>query len=167
MTLLDEAGYALWFILPAYFASISPVWFRLRGKTPMDFGKTFRGKPIFGSSKTLSGYFGGALCGIILGAVQELLFNRTNGALLGTLLGFGAMTGDAVKSFFKRQLDIAPGEPWFPFDQIDFLIGALIFASTVETPTLFGAISLFIITPPLHILSNIMDFKIGLKKVPH
>lgn len=158
---------ALWYILPAYFASISPVWFRLEGKTPLDFGRKFRGKPLFGHSKTVRGFIGGAMCGAALGAAQQFLFNKPDGFALGVLLGFGAMTGDLVKSFFKRRLNIAPGEQWFPFDQLDFLLGGLLFAWTVEAPTLLGLIFLLVITPPLHILSNILDHKAGLKRVPH
>lgn len=47
---------------------------------------------------------------------------------LGLLLGLGAVSGDAVKSFFKRRLGIAPGRPWVPFDQLDFQVGALLLA---------------------------------------
>jgi hypothetical protein len=32
---------------------------------------------------------------------------------------------DSVKSFVKRRVGIAPGAPWIPFDQLDFVIGAL------------------------------------------
>ena len=167
MDLLSEFLGALWFILPAYFASISPVWFRLRGKTPLDFGRTFRSKPIFGPSKTVRGFVGGALCGTLLGGIQQFVFGKPDGFLLGVLLGFGAMTGDAVKSFFKRQRGIPPGKSWFPFDQLDFVVGGLVFAAAVETPTLVGLIITFVLTPPLHLLSNIADHKFGLKEVPY
>jgi CDP-2,3-bis-(O-geranylgeranyl)-sn-glycerol synthase len=167
MNLLYEFQNTLWFILPAYFASISPVWFKLEGKSPLDFGKTFRGRRIFGPSKTIKGYLGGALCGAVLGALQEILFKKPNGLALGILLGLGALTGDAVKSFFKRQRNIPSGKLWFPFDQIDFLVGGIIFAAIIESPSPLGIIILFIITPPLHVLSNIIDYKIGLKKVPY
>jgi CDP-2,3-bis-(O-geranylgeranyl)-sn-glycerol synthase len=30
-----------------------------------------------------------------------------------------------VKSFFKRRLGIAPGKPWIPADQLDYVVGAL------------------------------------------
>ena len=167
MDLLSEFLCAIWFILPAYFASISPVWFRLRGKTPLDFGRTFRSKPIFGPSKTVRGFVGGALCGTLLGAIQQFVFGEPEGLLLGALLGFGAMTGDAVKSFFKRQHGIAPGKSWFPFDQLDFIVGGLVFAAAVELPSLVGLLVILVLTPPLHLLSNIVDHKIGLKEVPY
>jgi CDP-2,3-bis-(O-geranylgeranyl)-sn-glycerol synthase len=132
----------------------------------MDLGRGFRGRRIFGDSKTFRGFLGGALCGTALGAAQQAFFNKPDGLLLGLLLGFGAMTGDLVKSFFKRQRDIPPGHPWFPFDQLDFLVGGLLFAAVVETPTLIGAIILLLVTPPLHILSNVIDYRLGLKRIP-
>ena len=167
MNLLSELMGAIWFILPAYFASISPVWFRLRGKKPLDFGRTFRDKPIFGPSKTVRGFIGGALCGSLLGGIQQFVFGKPEGLLLGVLLGFGAMTGDAVKSFFKRQRGIPPGKSWFPFDQLDFVVGGLVFAAALETPTFAELIIIFVLTPPLHLLSNIADHKVGLKEVPY
>ena len=167
MNLPFEFLNAFWFILPAYFASLSPVWFRLRGKTPLDMGKTFRGKPILGPSKSVKGFLGGAFCGTLLGGLQQFVFGKPNGLLLGLLLGFGAMTGDAVKSFFKRQRDMPPGSSWFPFDQLDFVIGALVFASVIELPTIFGIIVLLVLTPPLHLMSNIIHHRVGIKEVPH
>jgi CDP-2,3-bis-(O-geranylgeranyl)-sn-glycerol synthase len=164
---LEEVATALWFILPAYFASISPVWFKLRGKMPLDFGRMFRNKPILGPTKTFKGFIGGALCGTLLGGIQQFLFAKPDGLLLGTLLGFGAMTGDIVKSFFKRQRGIPSGKPWFPFDQLDFVFGALAFAALVEVPTLVGLASILLLTPPLHLLSNIADHRAGLKEVPY
>lgn len=77
------------------------------------------------------------------------------------------MTGDAVKSFFKRQRDMPPGSSWFPFDQLDFVIGALVFASVIELPTIFGIIVLLVLTPPLHLMSNILHHRAGIKEVPH
>lgn len=167
MNLLVEISSAFWYILPAYFASISPVWFKLRGKTSLDFGRTFRSKPVFGPTKTIKGFIGGALCGALLGGIQQFVFGKSEGLLLGILLGFGAMTGDAVKSFFKRQRGLPPGKSWFPFDQLDFVAGGLIFAAAVETPTLIGFIVIFAVTPPIHLLSNIIDHKAGLKEVPY
>jgi CDP-2,3-bis-(O-geranylgeranyl)-sn-glycerol synthase len=165
--LIEELGNVLWYILPAYLASLSPVWFRLRGETRLDFGMSFRGRPILGESKTVRGFIGGALVGSFLGLLQEIIFGRVNGFVLGILLGIGAMTGDAVKSFFKRQLDIKPGEPWIPFDQIDFLIGALVFSSLVEKPSFLEVLLLLLVTPFLHFLSNLIHFRMGLKEVPY
>ncbi len=45
------------------------------------------------------------------------------------MLGMGALAGDAVKSFFKRQIGAKPGNMWPPFDQIDFVVGATVTTS--------------------------------------
>jgi CDP-2,3-bis-(O-geranylgeranyl)-sn-glycerol synthase len=45
---------------------------------------------------------------------------------LGVRMGAGAMLGDSVKSFFKRRRRVAPGGTWIPFDQLDFVLGALV-----------------------------------------
>ena len=45
--------------------------------------------------------------------------------LIGFLMGFGALLGDLIKSFFKRRISIKPGGKFVPFDQTDFVIGAL------------------------------------------
>ena len=42
---------------------------------------------------------------------------------LGVSMGAGTGVGDAVKSFFKRQIGIAPGASWIGFDQLDFFVG--------------------------------------------
>lgn len=46
--------------------------------------------------------------------------------LLGLLCGVAAMAGDAAKSLVKRRLGIAPGRPWLPADQLDYVIAGLL-----------------------------------------
>ena len=53
---------------------------------------------------------------------------------LGVLMGLGTGIGDAVKSFFKRQIGIAPGASWIGFDQLDFFVGSYAFASVLFAP---------------------------------
>ena len=103
---------------------------------PMDFYVQYRGKRLLGDHKTIRGLISGILLGIATVYVQKQLFLSsefiqtvsllhypTQSALtLGTLLGAGALIGDAVESFFKRQLDIESGKSWFPYDQIDYCL---------------------------------------------
>ena len=57
-------------------------------------------------------------------------------AALGFALGAAAMLSELPNSFFKRQLDIAPGAPgggpamlfFYVVDQVDFLLGAWLVA---------------------------------------
>jgi len=118
------------FFLPAGIANMMPV---LVAKipvlnVPMDFGYSFRGKRIFGEHKTWRGFVFG-IAGAML--ATYLIWILPFGAPLKTLrvgvaLGAGALLGDAIKSFFKRQLNIKPGGSWVPFDQVDWILGALI-----------------------------------------
>jgi CDP-2,3-bis-(O-geranylgeranyl)-sn-glycerol synthase len=91
--------------------------------------KVFR-KPInariFGENKTWRGFIGGTLAGTLF---YYLLFhnNLTLNLLFGFLLSFGALTGDLVKSFLKRRAGIDSGESWALWDQIDYVLGAIIF----------------------------------------
>ena len=52
----------------------------------------------------------------------------------GAWLGLCALLGDLLKSFFKRRLTIAPGRPWIPFDEIDWVAGALFGISFLFVP---------------------------------
>lgn len=116
-------------------SKLFPTW-----NQPVDFKKTFRGKRIFGSHKTIRGLIAGTITGGIIFVLQGIFmvnvdFSRTlalpgvdyANLLIGFLMGFGALTGDMVKSFFKRQISIKPGHSWLPFDQIDWIIGSLFF----------------------------------------
>jgi len=37
----------------------------------------------------------------------------------------GALIGDLIKSFAKRRLGIQAGSTWVPFDQVDYIAGAI------------------------------------------
>src|SRR4051812_27852644 len=65
------------------------------------------------------------------GVVQPRTILGTPSPLLGAWIGLGALSGDLVKSFAKRRRGILPGQAWIPFDQIDWLLGALAFAAPV------------------------------------
>ena len=104
----------------------------------MDFGKTFRHKRIFGANKTFRGFVFGVFIAILITSGQYFLaqkniinieFLNSFGQyfLFGFLSGFGALLGDAIESFFKRQIGIAPGRPFIPLDQIDYLIMFILF----------------------------------------
>lgn len=135
--------------LPAMVANMAPV-IAHNGKLllwldrPLDFGLQWKGKQLLGSHKTIRGFFVGILAGGCTALMQALIFSRTpyeqaaNAFMFGAVLGFGALVGDAAKSFFKRRLHIASGTLWIPFDQIDFIFGATL------TALLFVKVSLMV-----------------------
>lgn len=162
---------ALYFILPAYVANMVPVlvhhisW----GKEPIDAGEKLGGRRIFGSHKTWRGMISGTAAAVITIFLQRLAGSYENIplgmlAVMGFLLGAGALVGDLVKSFFKRRLGIAPGRPWILFDQLDFVIGALAAVSLVYVPPFSHIVIIFLATPLLHLLANCAAFVVGLKK---
>lgn len=106
---------------------------------PIDLGKSWKGKRILGDHKTWRGLLFGVVFGIATAFVQYLLVNTSFGHYLGAtnydqwlrigfLLGLGAIVGDSVKSFFKRRSGVKPGGKYMPFDQSDFVIGAILFS---------------------------------------
>ena len=124
---------------PAMAANMAPVVARRynlfsRLNKPIDFGLQWRGERLFGAHKTIRGFVVGVISGAIVGAALSLIIDThpydyfSRAILYGAIVGFGALVGDSVKSFFKRRVGIKPGTLWVPFDQIDFAIGATLAA---------------------------------------
>jgi len=156
---------ALKFIFPAYCANAIPVI--AGGGLPMDFGKTFfDGKPIFGSHKTFRGFLSGLVVGTAVGLLESLVFNYP--LFFGTVLSLGALLGDLAGAFVKRRLGVAPGSLMPVFDQVDFVVGALVFSIPffLQFLSLPLVIAVLVITPPLHLLTNFVAYKMGLKNNP-
>jgi CDP-2,3-bis-(O-geranylgeranyl)-sn-glycerol synthase len=135
---------------------------------------------LFGEHKTWRGLIAGFFAAFVILYLQKLLFIRgdvilnkislldyNNISLLSyaAAFGFGALIGDLIKSFFKRRLNKKPGTPWVPFDQIDFVFGAVIFLYPLYQINLQITLILFVVTPMLHLLVNICSYRLGLKKV--
>jgi len=171
-------GQALWFILPAGLANISASLSRFLPipGTPVDFGKQWRGKPLFGANKTWRGLMAGAIVGQVVYTVQIYLYRfeffhnfsmldyTKHLFFLGALLGLGALGGDLIKSFFKRRANIPPGHSWLPFDQIDYTIGAIALGSFIFFPGWGKAAFIVAFGFILHILFNLLAFVLRLQK---
>jgi CDP-2,3-bis-(O-geranylgeranyl)-sn-glycerol synthase len=179
--------FALWFFLPAGLANASPVFANkipILGTLgmPLDGGKHFRGKRIFGDHKTVRGLAVGTLTGSVTGAIQYVVFQSVGfiqnmsltdyrsfwwAVLLGALLGFGALAGDAVKSFFKRQFSVPSGKSWFPFDQIDYIVGGLLASSlVVDLPQRSAYIWIGLVWFLIHPAATFVGWLLGLKESP-
>jgi CDP-2,3-bis-(O-geranylgeranyl)-sn-glycerol synthase len=151
------------FILPAYCANALPVL--VGGGLPLDFGKNFiDGKPILGKNKTFRGFFFGLAIGTAVGSLETVLFRYP--ILFGLLLSLGALLGDLFAAFVKRRLGIAPGGLLPVVDQVDFIIGAILFALPLGIVSWELAVAVLIITPPIHVLTNFAAYKLGLKNNP-
>ena len=154
---------ALKFIFPAYCANAAPVLGG--GGKPLDFGKNFfDGKRIFGANKTFRGFFFGLAIGAAVGVMDCLLFGFP--WLFAVLTPLGALLGDLIGAFLKRRLDIAPGGLLPVVDQVDFVVGAILFSLPLAIITLELAVAMLIITPPIHLLTNFLAYKLKLKSNP-
>jgi len=179
---------AFWIVIPIYVANASAVI--VGGGVPIDFGKNWKdGRRILGDGKTWRGLFAGTFLGMTAGfglAVAAKYIGSSEYAYLGLTdfegfpmmililfsLCFGALLGDVIESFFKRRVGKDRGQDWIPFDQLDFLIGALIFSFLMSellyllkltghhwffnSITIWHIIILLVVTPFIHIIANIL-----------
>ena len=131
----------------------------------MDLGrKFFDGKPIFGKNKTFRGFIFGFGIGVGVGVVECLLFRYP--WLFAVLTPLGALLGDLTGAFLKRRLDIAPGGLLPIVDQIDFVVGAIVFALPLAMLSWEVAVTVLLITPPIHLFTNFLAYRLKLKKNP-
>ena len=152
---------------------------------PIDGGKTFRGKPIFGPNKTIRGIVCVGVGTAILFVLQSDLlhfvpafrsielfdYGRENGWLLGFALGTSAMLSELPNSFVKRQLNVAPGEPasgavqslFYFVDQLDLLLGAWIVLAFVHAVTLQRVALSIIIIFVMHQLVTQTGYVLGVR----
>lgn len=181
---------AFWLILPAYIANASALI--LGGGLPIDFGRKWKdGNRLLGDGKTwrglLIGTFVGMTAGFGFSIISKFAKNINFPISINDFTGFplmipilfsicfGALIGDIVESFFKRRIGKNRGENWIPFDQIDFIIGVLVFSYLISTLiyflhltdenwflnnfTFYHIIILLIFTPFIHLFANYVHTK--------
>ena len=176
---MTEIFQALYFFVPAYCANMAPVLARGHWEwlaTPVDAGRSWRGRRILGDHKTWRGIIAGVVVGALVFAVQCRLYRmgmwrdlalvdyERLGSLPGVLLGLGTGVGDAVKSFFKRRVGIAPGASWLGFDQLDFMAGAYAFVSPVIVPPPLATLTILPIVFFGSIGASAAGYYLGLKE---
>ena len=131
----------------------------------MDFGKNFYdGKRIFGNNKTFRGFFFGLAIGIMVGLIECWLFGFP--VLFSVLTPLGALLGDLTGAFLKRRLGIAPGGLLPIVDQVDFVVGAVLFSLPLALISWELAVTVLLITPPIHLFTNFLAYKMKLKRKP-
>ncbi len=179
----------LWLYLPALVPNSAAAVVGRFGKTKMDFGKTWRGKRIFGDGKSWVGFFGGIAIGIIVGllmlGIAELVGETddywgygpfwTNVGVI-VCLSFGSLLGDLCGAFIKRRLGMERGQKAPVLDQYDFVVGSMLltlafFPSFIINNYIGGwhiaaLIFLLLITFFLHRIVNIIGYLMGVKKEP-
>jgi len=100
----------------------------------------------------------------LVGLTENFLFGYP--LLFSVLSPLGALMGDLAGAFLKRRLAIAPGGLLPVVDQVDFVVGAILFSLPLSIITLELAVAMLIITPPIHLLTNFLAYKLKLKSTP-
>jgi len=161
-SILSNILSTLYFFLPAIAGNITPVFVTRYNllpqlNKPLDGNLLWRSQRLLGDNKTIRGLLSGIIVAALVGFWQGNL-------VLGATMGFGALWGDAIKSFFKRRFNKKPGSSWKPWDQIDFVIGAtLITLPLSPQPITYYFIALVIIGFGSYVTSY-LGVKTGLKK---
>lgn len=186
---------ALWLMLPAYLSNMLPVF--VGGGAPIDGGRVWKdGRRMLGDGKSWRALLLAPPLAALLTGILDWLADHTAWGDIGFPgwggwpvwfglaygLALGALVGDAVESFAKRRTGRDRGEKWIPFDQLDFVVGGLVFGFLAAVILqLAGAtdgnafLALFtwprllvilLLTPALHLLVNFIGYKIGTKDVP-
>ncbi|MEM7813760.1 MAG: CDP-2,3-bis-(O-geranylgeranyl)-sn-glycerol synthase [Candidatus Aenigmatarchaeota archaeon] len=167
---------ALWFVAPAWAANAFPPL--TGGCIPLDCRIVWRGKRLLGDSKTVEGTLGGLVFGCFIGWLQMLaqpafppelwsdlgLFELT--PVLVALIALGALAGDIIGSAAKRRIGLPPGSPFWPFDQLGFIIFAMLFASLVLALPLAALVVALVLTLFVHWFGNLLGYAMRVKKVP-
>lgn len=156
-------------------------WSSLR--RPIDGGRSWRGHPIFGASKTWRGVVV-AMTGCTLGVAIQIAIGPRAGALalldyrdptvlaLGPLMGLGATLGELPNSFAKRRLGIAPGKTssgplrvvFYVCDQIDLVIGAWPFVALWVFPRVDLVLASAALVFALHPIVSLIGYAIGARR---
>lgn len=161
---------SLYFFLPAYLANLVPPLLKRVNILNYSISEKY-----FGKNKTWRGFVGAILVGTLVFWMQKISY--TNGfttfalidyngfsILLGFLLGTGAILGDLIESYFKRKAGVLPGNSWKPWDQLDFVIGAILLSFFVYVPRAEVILVLLLASPLLHILFNLFGYWLKINK---
>lgn len=152
---------ALYIIVPIYCTNGAPVIFG--GGRPIDSGRFFSdGERILGDNKTVRGFASGLIVGVMVALVESYLLSPDL-FLTAVLASLGALLGDLAGAFLKRRLKIKPGRALPGVDQLDFVAGAVLLVSLVSEITLGAFVILLLVTPPIHFVTNLGAYALGLK----
>lgn len=175
---------AVYFMLPAYVSNLSGLAFG--GGKPIDGGKNYKdGRRLIGNGVTWKGFMNGTILGTCVGVVLGIIGTYfgdlsaltggvidlhvygsiVGGLILGFLMAFGALFGDLVGSFIKRRMGLQSGQPAPFMDQLDFVLGALVFALLMVRISWSLFIIIVLLSLILHLGANSIAYLLGIKDV--
>jgi CDP-2,3-bis-(O-geranylgeranyl)-sn-glycerol synthase len=171
---------AFWVMVPAYVPNNAAVL--AGGGRPIDAGRTVGGRRLLGDGKTWRGTAVGSLAGIVLALALNAIQPAVSAALAVSLptfplaaavgLAVGAMLGDIGASFLKRRIGRERGSAVPGLDQLDFVVGALVVTVVVAPGWFVSTFSLavltviLLLTPLLHVATNVVAYVLDLKNEP-
>jgi len=171
---------AIWAMLPAYVPNNVAVL--AGGDRPIDGGRTMGDRRLLGDGKTWRGtavgWTGGAGLALVLNQLVDPAHDALGvevpefSVLIIVTLPLGAMAGDIGASFLKRRSGRERGAPFPGVDQLDFVVGALVFGLVADpgwirdTFTLPVLVVVLVVTPLLHVATNGITYLIGVKDEP-
>jgi hypothetical protein len=153
---------------------------------PIDRGRKFRGRRIFGENKTYRGVVVVSLGTAIGFGLQSLLFHRIasirsvelfdypffKSVALGLAMGVAARLSELPNSFIKRQFEIAPGtaaKGWksvifYIYDQIDFLLGAWLVLAIMVPVTIGRVLLSSVLLLVAHQIMSSVGYALGMRR---
>lgn len=135
---------------------------------PVDMNIKLFGKPLLGEHKTVRGFLVAIVTSEIVYLILIYLFNfqpiSNISIYFGCISGAASMFVDSIKSLFKRQLNIAPGVPWVPFDQLDWVLGTYIVYSCVKGANLQLFIVMMVCGLVAHLITKFIGHLVGINK---
>ncbi|MFA9417711.1 CDP-2,3-bis-(O-geranylgeranyl)-sn-glycerol synthase [Natrinema sp. HArc-T2] len=180
MAILETIVIAFWAMLPAYVPNNAAVL--AGGGRPIDGGRTWGDRRVLGDGKTWRGTAMGIVAGVALAVVLTVIEPTVSDALgfavprfepLAALgLAGGAMFGDILASFLKRRSGRQRGAMFPGLDQLDFVVVSLPLTALLATDwfltwfTLEVILVVVVVTPILHVTTNVIAYKLGLKNEP-
>ncbi len=177
--IVETVVVAIWVMLPAYIPNNVAVL--AGGGRPIDGGRTLSdGKRLLGDGKTWRGTAFGTAAGVAVALVLNALHPAVSGIVAAdpfpiaaaVSLAFGAMLGDILASFLKRRTGRERGAVFPGVDQLDFVVVSLVLTAAVatgwffETFTLPVVVAVLVLTPLLHVSTNVIAYALGLKDEP-
>jgi hypothetical protein len=155
---------------------------------PMDADRRYRGRPLFGHSKTFRGPVLVAVGAAAVFALQCRLLHRLEGIASIELVDYAALPGwwfgvlagaiaelsELPNSFVKRRLGIEaggtarglPGMLFYLWDQLDVLIGFWLVMALVVPPTPLRVGVSVAIAATIHPLLTLVGYLLGMRPTP-
>jgi hypothetical protein len=163
-TLARQLLELVYLLLPAYVANMAA-----------SLAKSWPGwnRPIsrrwLGDHKTIVGVLLGVAAGVLTSSLQARVWwfphrlEPSSWVVAGCAQSIGAMSGDTVKSFLKRRIELLLDCPAFPADQLDFILGAMVLGRPWLPMRLLEVALILAFTFIAHILVNHIAFGLQIR----